>query len=113
MSKELDVQLQEELINDLMQELLSEDTFNESLLKQKVKNAIREIKTARRYPTSYSQEQKINDLYTFYSNIRNLALFDYNSIGAEFEISHNENSINRTWIDRNKIFNGVLPLSKF
>jgi hypothetical protein len=113
MSKELDVQLQEELINDLMQELSSEDTFNESLLKQKVKNAIREVKTARRYPISYSKEQIINDLYTFYSNIRSLALYDYNSTGAEFEISHNENSINRTWIDRNKLFNGVLPLSKF
>lgn len=112
MGKELNVQLQEELMADLIEELSSEDTFNESLLKVKVKNAIREIMSARAYPEYYTDEQIKQDLYRYYSNIRKLALYDYNTAGAEFEISHNENSISRSWIERNKIFNGVLPLAK-
>lgn len=112
MSKELNVQLQEELMADLIEELSSDDTFNESLLKVKVKNAIREIMSARAYPEYYTNEQIEKDLARYYSNIRKLALYDYNTIGAEFETSHNENSTSRSWVDRNKIFNGVLPLAK-
>jgi hypothetical protein len=39
-------------------------------------------------------------------------LYDFNKIGAEFEESHNENSISRIWVERNKLFNGILPLAR-
>lgn len=112
MDETMGVGLQEELIADLTIELEKEPTFDSSVLTQKVINAIREVKKARKYPSYYTDEQIDKDLYEYYSNIRNIALYDFNKIGAEFEESHNENSINRNWVERNKLFNGVLPLAR-
>ena len=112
MDEIMGVGLQEELIADLKIELEKEPTFDLSVLTQKVINAIREVKKARKYPSYYTDEQIDKDLYEYYSNIRNIALYDFNKIGAEFEESHNENSINRNWVERNKLFNGVLPLAR-
>lgn len=112
MDETMSVGLQEELIADLTIELSKEPTFDSSVLTQKVINAIREVKKARKYPSYYTDEQISKDLYEYYSNIRNIALYDFNKIGAEFEESHNENSISRSWVERNKLFNGVLPLAR-
>ena len=112
MDETMRVGLQEELIADLTIELEKEPTFNLSVLTQKVINAIREVKKARKYPSYYTDEQIDKDLYEYYSNIRNIALYDFNKIGAEFEESHNENSISRIWVERNKLFNGILPLAR-
>lgn len=112
MDEAMSVGLQEELIADLTIELSKEPTFDSSVLTQKVINAIREVKKARKYPSYYTDEQINKDLYEYYSNIRNIALYDFNKIGAEFEESHNENSISRSWVERNKLFNGVLPLAR-
>ena len=109
----MSVGLQEELIADLTLELSDEPTFNAKALTQKIVNAIREVKIARKYPDYYTEEQIANDLYSLYSNIRNIALFDYNKIGAEFETTHSENSVSRTWESRNNLFCGVIPISKF
>lgn len=106
------VGLQEELIADLTTELSGEESFNSSVLTQKVINAIREVKKARKYPSYYTENQINKDLYEYYSNIRNIALYDYNKSGAEFEETHNENSISRGWVDRDKLFNGILPLPR-
>lgn len=112
MDETMSVGLQEELIADLTIELSKEPTFDSSVLTQKVINAIREVKKARKYPSFYTDEQISKDLYEYYSNIRNIALYDFNKIGAEFEESHNENSISRIWVERNKLFNGILPLAR-
>ena len=113
MDESMLVGLQDELIADLTQELQDEPTFDASKLKQKVLNAIREVKRARKYPSNYTDNMINKDLYNYYSNIRNISLYDYNKMGAEFEQSHNENSVSRSWKDRDKLFNGVLPLSSF
>lgn len=113
MDEAMSVGLQEELIADLAEELSNEPTFNASALKQKVISAIREVKTARRYPGYYTDKQISNDLYSYYSNIRNVALYDYNHIGAEFEKIHNENSVSRSWDDRKELFSGIVALSRF
>lgn len=112
MDEMMNVGLQDELINDLTAELEGQPTFSSSLLKQKVVGAIREVKRARKYPSYYTDEQINKDLYEYYSNIRNIALYDFSQVGAPFEESHNENSVNRSWSDRNKLFSGVLPLSR-
>lgn len=109
----MSVGLQDELIADLTIELSSEPTFNADILKQKVIGAIREVKRARKYPSYYTDEQIQTDLYEYYSNIRNIALYDYNQIGIEFQISSSENGISRTYTDRNKLFSGIIPLSNF
>lgn len=112
MDESMGVGLQEELLADLTSELESEPNFDPTKLLQKVVGAIREVKRARKYPSYYTETQIRLDLYGFYSNIRNIALYDYNTIGAEFEQSHSENSVNRSWTDRNKLFYGILPLAR-
>lgn len=103
--------LQEELIADLTIELENEDSFDASILTQKIVNAIREVKNIRRYPSYYSDNQIKKDLYRHYSIIRMVALFDYNWRGADGEKSHTENGVSRSYVDRKTLFNGVLPLS--
>ena len=104
----MDVGLQDEIVAELTVELQDEPTFNVNILAIKVKNAIREVKMKRNYQaTSYTDEQVEKDLYNYFSVIKSVALYDYNQIGAEGEQSHSENSISRTWVDRDDLFKGV------
>ena len=112
MDESMAVGLQEELIADLTTELSGEPTFDLSILTGKVVNAIREVKRARKYPSFYTSEQIDTDMYEYYSNIRNIALYDYNTVGSEGQQSHSENGISRSYIDRNSLFNGILPLTR-
>lgn len=111
MADELNEAMQEEIYNDLYLELGSEDDFNSDILKSKIKSAYKEVKRERRYPKSYSIEQIEEDMETYYTNVKNIALYDYNKIGAEGERSHSENGIARTYIERNLLFAGIVPLS--
>ncbi len=100
--------LEQEIIAELTVELSGQPTFNEKILSLKVKNAIREVKMKRNYQvTSYDDEQIEKDLYNYYSVIKNVALYDFAQLGAPFENSHNENSISRTWANRDELFKGV------
>ena len=109
----MSVGLQEELIADLTTELSKEPTFDAELLKAKVVNAIREVVKARKYPKYYARDYVIEDLYDYYSNIRNIALYDYNQIGAEGQTSASENGISGTYVDRKTLFAGIIPIARF
>lgn len=103
--------------NDLLEDLTSElsetdPKFKQSLIIPKIKNAIREVRRARNYPKHYTESAIVEDLENYYSNIRNIALYDYNKIGGEFEESHSENSTSRNWEDRSRLFAGIIPLSR-
>lgn len=108
----INIGLEAEIFSDLQEELLPDPTFDRTLLLSKVKNALREVKRARKYPSYYTEEQIQSDMYDYFSNIRNIALYDYNQIGAEYEESHSENSVSRSFVDRNKLFAGIIPLSR-
>ena len=100
--------LEQEIIAELTVELSGQPTFNEKILSLKVKNAIGEVKMKRNYQvTSYDDEQIEKDLYNYYSVIKNVALYDFAQLGAPFENNHNENSISRTWVNRDELFKGV------
>lgn len=102
--------LEQEIFADLSAELsVSDKNFSEPLLLSKVRNAMREVKRARNYPKTYSDSQIEQDMYDYFSNIRNIALYDYNQIGGEFQESSSENSTSRSWMERNKLFNGICP----
>lgn len=102
-----------EIFEDLKEELLAAgENLNEKILKAKVKNAIREVKKARNYPKHFKENDIAEDMIDYYSNIRNIALYDYNQIGGEFQISSSENSVSRTWIDRNDLFKGIYAIAK-
>lgn len=105
--------LEYELLEDLAEELSATDQkFKPELIKPKIKNAIREVKRARNYPKHYTESAIVEDLENYYSNIRNIALFDYNMIGAEGQSSSSENGTSRSFIDRDKLFSGIIPLSR-
>lgn len=112
MDEEMSVSLQDELIADLTEELSGQPTFSTSVITQKVVNAIKEVKRARRYPAYYTDEQINTDLQEYYANIRNIALYDFAQIGAPFQSSHNENSVNRVFGNRNSLFSGILPIAR-
>lgn len=104
------VGLEQEIFADLSAELsVSDENFNETLLLSKVKNAIREVKRARNYPKTYTDSQIEQDMYDYFSNIRNIALYDYNQIGGEFQESNSEPGSNRSYVKRNSLFSGVCP----
>lgn len=106
-------ELVDEIITDLTTELSAVDErFNASLLTIKVNQAYREVKTARSYPSSYTSDMISADIEKFYAQIRNVALYDYNTIGAEFQEMSQESSETRQWIDRKKLFYGIIPIAK-
>lgn len=97
-----------EILEDLGKELeLSEGDSKIAALTSKIKNAIREVRLKRNYPEHFTEEQIVKDLQKHYSNIRELALYDFNQVGAEGQTSHNENGTNRTWKSRNDCLIGV------
>lgn len=113
MDELMNVGLQDELIADLTTELSKEPTFDAELLKAKVVNAIREVVRARKYPKYYGREYLSEDLYDYYSNIRNIALYDYNLSGAEGQTSASENGTSRSYVDRKSLFAGIIPIARF
>ncbi len=106
-------ELADALLADLSEELNNEPTFNAVALKKKIGSAIREVRRLRSYPSTYTLSQVESDLQSYYSSIRNIALYDYNLIGAEGESNHNENGINRSFVDRKTLFHGIMPIAKF
>lgn len=105
------VALQNEIVKEITTEYKNQPTFNADIVEIKVKNAIREIR-ASIYPYSedYQEDLIEKDLYdNHFSRIKGLAVFDFAQIGAPFEKSHNENSINRTWVDRSSFFKDICP----
>lgn len=101
----------ESLINEILEDLISELSLEEAsdiaILTSKIKNAYREVKRARNYPASYTENSIAKDMENFYSNIRELALYDFNQVGVEGQTSHNENSTSRTWKSRRECLDGV------
>ena len=57
--------------------------------------------------TSFNEHLIASDLYNFYSIIHDVALYDYNKIGAEGESSHSENGISRHYVERDKLLGNV------
>lgn len=102
-----------DLLEDLTAELSETDpNFKQSLIIPKIKNAIREVRKARNYPRYYSENEIREDLENYYSNIKALALYDYNLIGGEGNKSRSENNVSITFVDRSSLFAGIIPLSR-
>lgn len=108
----LDNEMIAEITEELKAEIEPEDTaFDETMLTSKVKGAYREIRQARKYPASYSDEAIVRDMQNYFSNVKNLALYDYNSIGAEGQHTIVENETRREFVKRESFFYGVLPIA--
>ena len=106
--------LQAEILGDLTTELQDDAMFDVAKLTVKIKDAIRRVRSARKYEnTSYSEEKIYKDLSdNYYTVIKDLALYYWNKTGAEFEASISENDVSRTYISENEILGNVTAFVK-
>ena len=102
----------ENIIEELTTELQNEVDFNVDILRLKVQNAYREVKQARNYPSSYTDSMKEADMENFYTNIKAIALYDYNKVGAEGQTQYSADGESIHYVDRNKMFAGILPIAR-
>lgn len=106
-------ELKESVIESLTVELESDPDFSEEILGEKVNNAVNEVILGRRYKRAgYTDEQIEADIVNYISNIRDISLYDYNQSGIDFQSNHQENGMNRSFMSRNRLFYGVVPLAK-
>lgn len=103
--------LKEEIVQSLSDRLSKEPSFDISVIYDMVEDAIVEVKKARHYPSTYSEEKIILDLYDYKAQIKKLCLYDFNRDGADGQNIHSENNTYRGFEDRKKCFLGVLPIS--
>ena len=103
----------DEILQDLKIQLDISSEHEVALLSSKIKNAIREVRHARNYPKYYTDVQIAEDMEDYYSNIISLALYDYNQIGGEGELSHSDSGTSRTWKDRKECFNGISTICQY
>lgn len=103
----------EEIIEDLKIELEAEEgsKFNISLLRSKVKTAYREVQAARKYPVTYSEAMIERDMNNYYSQIRSIAMYDYNQSGSEGQTQYSQDGVSIHYVDRDRLFFGVLPIA--
>lgn len=100
-----------EILAELKIELNVTSASDIALLTSKINGAVREIKLARKYK-NMSDTYIVTDMQNYYSNVKNLATYDYCLNGAEFQKGHSENGINRTYADRSSCFVGVIPIAE-
>ena len=79
------------------------------ILAEILNDAIAEIIEARKYPSDMSASDIAADMQKYISNVKKLTKYDYGHVGGEFEETHNENGTNRTYFDRAKCFDGIVP----
>ncbi len=105
---------EQELNTDLTAELTgSGNTPLADVLAIKIKAVVRELLSIRNYELSGMTDEEIQtDIYRFYTNCLNVARYDYNQLGAEGEETHNENGISRKYVERGKLWCGVIPFAK-
>lgn len=105
----------DELIQEVYEQLMSDINpvreGDASILLIKVKNAVREVKEVRNYPDDATDTFIVSDLNRFWPTIYNLAMYDFNIRGAEWESTINENGEYRSFVDRGKILAEVTPFA--
>ena len=102
----------ESIINELTIELKNEVDFDAQILALKVHNAYREVKAARHYPKSYSDATIEADMNDYYSNVKGIALYDYTKIGAEGQTSYSADGESIHYVEREKLFAGIIPIAR-
>ena len=100
------------IITELTTELQNETDFNAAILALKVNNAYREVKQARNYPKSYTEEMITDDMMNYYSNVKAIAMYDYNKVGAEGQTQYSADGESIHYVDRNKMFAGIIPIAR-
>lgn len=113
MDNAMTITVADEVIDMLTTLYSDQPTFNEAKIKVIVNNVVEEVIAARNYKNAgYTDEQIAKDLFKYKGNIKNLAEYDFAHFGAPHEINHSENATSRTWVERNKLFAGIVSLAQ-
>lgn len=104
-----DAELIDEIVDELTIELRNEPTFDADVLRLKVKDAYRKVRGRKCYEnTSKSEEDIINDLAAkHFQDIKDVAMYNFNMIGAEGEVSHSENGTSRTFRTEDEVLGNI------
>lgn len=104
----------EELNTDLVAEVRGSGNIPLiSVMQVKVKAVVRELISMRNYELSgMTDEEATVDLNRWYTQCLNVARYDYNQLGAEGEESHSENGISRKYVERERLWAGVIPFAR-
>lgn len=110
MDEAMNVGLKEEIIAELTVELQNQPTFNAEILAIKVRDAYRKVRSKKCYQnTSYTEKQIEKDLYDkHYQDIKDVAKYNFAIMGADFQTSHSENSVSRTWRTEDEIMGNIV-----
>lgn len=105
-----------ETINEILESLEKTLGVTEesdiTILTEVLNDAIAEIIAARKYPSDMSAADIEADMQKYISNVKKLTKYDYIKLGADFEKTHNENGTNRTYVGREKCFDGVVAFCR-
>ena len=113
MDEAMSISVADMVISDLTTMYGNEPIFNSGKIAVIVNKVIEEVIQARKYrDRGYSDERIENDLINYRSQIYNISEYDFSHVGGAWETSHSENSISRTWIERNKLFVGIKKKEK-
>lgn len=75
-----------------------------------IEKAKKDIIAYRHYPARYTAEKIEEDITENYTNIlMDLVLYDYSISGADYQVNHAENGVNRTFVKRESILAKVIP----
>lgn len=105
-------ELIQEVYEQLMLDINPTRDGDAAILLVKVKNAYREVKEVRNYPSDATETFINSDMDHFFSTIFNLAMYDFNIRGAEWQTTINENGEYRSFVDRGKLLAEVTPFAE-
>lgn len=107
--------MEQELLQDLKDYLGDDyDAEQESALLFCVKRAILSFKNKRNYPNTYSDTVINKDMEKYYSCIFDLTLYWCNMQGYEFQTSHSESGVSRSFDSERDIYvlHDVIPIAR-
>ena len=102
--------LVQNVYDQLMIDIAPTREGEEDILLIKTNNAYREVCNARRYPSSYDDETILTDMEHYFTDIYNLAMFDFNMRGAEGQSIINENGEYRSFVKRVELLKAIVPI---
>lgn len=109
----MNTELIAEIKTELEIELKEETNLDEQLLESKIRGAYRDVQSAIKYDPSVTEAAIERDMVNYFSQIKAVALYDYNKIGAEGQDKYSADGENISYEDRNKLFYGILPKARF
>ena len=115
MDEAMSVGIEQEIIAELTTEFKKEPWFDAEILAIKVRDAYRKVKSRIGFEnTSYSEKKIENELRCkYFQDIKDVARYNISIMGADFQTSHSENGVSRTWRTEDEVLGNISAYVKF